>query len=449
MKEYKGLYKSNCFFLKYSLFIIVVSFITNLVAQDIPNPPSNLQQLNRGVDANLLVDRGLMRAIGANGGYLYNCTSSQYIGWFRYCKAAEHLTFNLNNNNSYYLKDFNYSMNSDWFRKNSLSLKLGASKSNSMLLGGESVVKNSTNERKFYESGYKINNDGKVYIGLYSGGNTTLGTKYMTEFSIENIKDLYLGGDMYIGGHYSMRDLSIYGGGGARVTFNVENNIYSNANINLTQCAHNNCENQYTELIIKGKNFYSSGTITMGYTKDGLTYYSKATKLDLSGVKNSFINKIISGAQYSKDNKYDDANKSLITAQNIMINEVQLKWNGANLTISSTPTTNNTAQNGSDKWSQSYKKESEKILNRFNGYPNLDSKKFILINKLSNSTTGNLNSGVSASLQTNSDVLIGEIFHNNAAGGQTLRVDADSKFGNGNNTQSSKKDIVVGSIHYK
>lgn len=314
----------------------------------------------------------LWEANSTNGGYLYNCSGKDWLGR---CNKAEDAIIDKSSetNKNYKTWGLNYSMNSDYPHANKLTIKLGQG---DFIFGGSGI------DDKGNVTGGVAN-----YIGAYSGSTK----KHFTEFKVEGIKNLYLGGTIEIGGHYMGG--SLYRGGGAIVTFNASGDIISNADIRIMRGTTSGYDKGASILTLTGNSFTSNGSITLGYTENA-AYTSAYSVLDLSGVKNSTIKQlIVSGTDSYVESEYT---ANTIKAQNLELGTIMVQWNQANLDIKmDAPKDSNTE------------------------------KKAVKINMLQNSTTANLNSGSSYTLTLKGDkrdLNIGEIKHFNATGGKTSSV---------------------------
>ncbi|TLE08365.1 hypothetical protein, partial [Helicobacter bilis] len=329
----------------------------------------NFQDINIKDQSNGKIEQ----ANGVNGGYFYNCSGKSFWGT---CNQAQDIIIDKSSaiNQDFAIWGLNYSMNSDYPQQNKLTIKLGGG---DFVFGGSGVDNNKN-----------VTGVGATtYIGAYSGSTR----KHFTEFKVEGIKNLYLGGTIEIGGHYMGG--SIYRGGGARVTFNASGDIVSNADIRIMRGTTSGYDKGSSSLTLTGNRFISNGKITLGYTSEGATgvfYTSAFAVLDLSKVKDSIIkNLVVAGQDGYVENEYT---ANTIKAQNLELGTVMVRWNQANLDIK---------------------------------MENSDNRKDVKINLLVNSTTGNLNSGSSYTLTLKGDTRglnIGEIKHYNAAGGETSAV---------------------------
>ncbi|WP_143429047.1 hypothetical protein, partial [Helicobacter sp. 13S00401-1] len=178
---------------------------------------------------------GFTRANSVNGGYLYQSRNPN-------------LTVNsFTPSSTYYLKDINYSMNSDLNKTNMLTVNLAGS---SLILGADAATNGNT---------------GNVLLGAFSGSTT----KYNTGVTFTGAKDFYIRGNTYFGGNYAQHGASIYGGGGAQVSINATGTVHQDGVLSLIQCTTSGCQSNPTSLTITGASaFNSTGTInTSGGTK--------------------------------------------------------------------------------------------------------------------------------------------------------------------------------------
>ena len=335
----------------------------------------NFQDINIKDQSNGKIEQ----ANGVNGGYFYNCSEKSFWGT---CNQAEDVTIDKSEQKGqgFAIWGLNYSMNGDFPNNNKLTIKLG---NGDFVFGGSGIDNN----------GNVTGIGATTYIGAYSGSTT----KHFTEFKVEGIKNLYLGGTIEIGGHYMGG--SVYRGGGARVTFNASDDIISNADIRIMRGTTSGYDKGASSLTLTGNRFISNGKITLGYTPEGATgvfYTSAFAVLDLSKVKDSVIKELVVAGQ---DGYVEDHYKAnTIKAQNLELGTVMVRWDQANLDIEMIDPT---------------QKDSSL------------EKKDVNIKLLQNSTTGNLNSGSSYTLTLKGDkrgLHIGEIKHYNAAGGETSAV---------------------------
>ncbi|WP_143428467.1 hypothetical protein, partial [Helicobacter sp. 11S02629-2] len=178
---------------------------------------------------------GFTRARSVNGNYLYQTSQAN-------------LTVNgFISSSIYYLKDINYSMNSDLNKTNMLTVNLAGS---SLILGADSATNGNT---------------GNVLLGAFSGSTT----KYNTGVAFSGAKDFYIRGNAYFGGNYAQHGASVYGGGGAQVSINATGTVHQDGTLSLIQCTTSGCQTNPTSLTITGASaFKSTGTInTSGRSK--------------------------------------------------------------------------------------------------------------------------------------------------------------------------------------